>query len=341
MGILFPGLKMDKKKSAIRAGAVFVVALAAGHLVQTLNAEKAAGPAVNPTSIEQVSAGKEPSPPATAAPAPAAIAAAPAPAEKDTLLAALPDAGIPEAAAPKETLAALTEPVLPEPVAPVQTPAAKDCAVSLALTASPQAMISVAVTAPCRAGERIVLRHAGLAVAESIPESGVLELDLPALNTEGEVSVLFADATMSRDAVPVPDAASLHRFAVQWMADDAFQLHALEKGADYGQPGHVWAETPVSMDGGYLMALGNPALDLPMMAEVYTWPAGGISADISVEAVVTELSCGRELLGETLQSKDGSVTVTDLTLAMPECDALGDILVLKNPGQDVTLAAKN
>ena len=47
------------------------------------------------------------------------------------------------------------------------------------------------------------------------------------------------------------------------------------------------------------------------------------------------------MLGEVLESKAGTVTSTELTLAMPECDALGDILVLKNPGQDVTLAAVN
>jgi hypothetical protein len=203
-------------------------------------------------------------------------------------------------------------------------------------------MISVTLTAPCRAGERVVLRHAGLAVAEMLPADGKLVLDLPALNEKGEISVLFPDAEIARSAIAVPEALTVKRFGVQWMADDAFQLHVLEAGADYNQPGHVWADAPVSANGGYLMALGNPTLDLPMMAAVYTWPANAaIPADIMIESVVTDMTCGRELLGETIALQGGTVTLTDLTLAMPECDALGDILVLKNPGLDVTLTASN
>jgi hypothetical protein len=63
---------MNKKKSAIRAGAVLVVALAAGHLVQTMNAGKSIAAAEKPKAIEQVSAGPE----AAAAPAPTLPASA-------------------------------------------------------------------------------------------------------------------------------------------------------------------------------------------------------------------------------------------------------------------------
>ena len=124
------------------------------------------------------------------------------------------------------------------------------------------------------------------------------------------------------------------------LADDTFQLHAFEKGAGYGQPGDVWSGAPVSPDGGYLVSLGDPGLDIPMLAEVYTFPTD-IPADLTIEATVTETTCGRELLGEVLQAQAGKVTVNELTLAMPDCDALGDILVLKNPGRDTTLATVN
>mgnify|MGYP006147623581 CR=1 FL=1 len=59
-----------------------------------------------------------------------------------------------------------------------------------------------------------------------------------------------------------------------------------------------------------------------------------------VEAAVTEATCGRELLGETLTSRGGAVEVAELTLAMPDCAAAGDILVLKNLVPEMTLAAK-
>ena len=56
---------------------------------------------------------------------------------------------------------------------------------------------------------------------------------------------------------------------------------------------------------------------------------------------MTESTCGRELLGETLSSVAGKVQVTDLTVAMPECDAVGDYLVLKNLVPDLNIASAN
>ncbi len=356
---------MNRKKSLIRGGAVLVVALAAGHLVQTMNESKLAHAPAKPKEIEQVSAGAKPAPavsepalpttaglggaPATPDPAPALSVAKADPAAPDApVLAALPEAPAMQPdpllpAAPTKDPAPADVAAVGEVPAPAATPApvaTKDCPVDLSLTAAPQAMIGVTLTAPCRAGERVVLRHAGLAVAEQIPAGGTLQLDLPALAAKGDVSALFPDAEVARAAVAVPDAAAVQRFAVQWMADDAFQLHAMENGADYGQPGHVSTAAPVSANGGYMVALGNPSLDLPMMAEVYTWPADpAVTAEVVIESAVTEATCGRELLGETIALQAGTVTVKDLTLAMPGCEALGDILVLKNPGQDVTLAA--
>ncbi len=238
-------------------------------------------------------------------------------------------------------MTAAADPAVETPplAAPAATP---DCTPQLALQAAPQAMIALTLTAPCHADQRVILRHAGLAVAERLDATGTLSIDLPALSPSGEVSVLFTDATIARDAVPVPDATRLQRFAVQWMADDSFQLHALEGGAGYGDPGHVSAVQPVSPNGGYLVSLGDPTLDLPMMAEVYTWPADTtVTVAPSVEAVVTDATCARELLGETIHAVGGKTTVKDLTLAMPDCDALGDILVLNNLVPDVTLAAAN
>jgi hypothetical protein len=371
------GAEMNRKKSLIRGGAVLAVALAAGHLVQTMNSGRVAEAPAQPKQIEQVSAGAKAAPPvsdpvlpstaslggagtAPATPDPAApglTVTEVAPAPSDAILpAALPEPVPPLAepilpALPSKDTGAEAEPPVdmaavkdaPEAAAPDAMPVAtKDCAVDLALSPAPQATIGVRLTAPCRAGERVVLRHAGLVVAEEIPASGTLDLDLPALKASGEVSALFPDAEVARAAVAIPDAGAVKRFAVQWMADDAFQLHAMENGADYGQPGHVSADTPVSANGGYMMALGNPTLDLPMMAQVYTWPAdAAVVADVVIESAVTETTCGRELLGETISVQAGTVTVKDLTLAMPGCDAVGDILVLKNPGQDVTLAATN
>lgn len=336
---------MNRKRSLIRAGAVLGVALAAGHLVQkTMMEPRATAEAPRPENITPVAADAT-VPVNPLLPAGAALGqdtVVPAPASE---VAAKPEVVAPVAPPPAPVTAALTPeiPAVPKP-APVVTPApvveAVSCAPSLSLAAAPQAMIEVTVTAACDAGARVVLRHAGLTVAETLDDQGKLLIDLPALEATGEVSVLFPTADILQDAVAVPGVDKLRRFAVQWMAADAFQLHAMENGAAYGQPGDVNAQNPVSPSGGYLVSLGNPALDLPMMASVYTWPPGVTSRPV-IEAAVTDLTCGREILGQTLLSDKGGVTITDLTLAMPECDALGDILVLNNLVPETTLAAAN
>ena len=94
-----------------------------------------------------------------------------------------------------------------------------------------------------------------------------------------------------------------------------------------------------SDDGGFLQILGDPAAPMPLLAEVYTYPAGKTPVEMVVESAVTDKTCGRELLAEIIAVQGGEVDVTDLTLAMPDCSAVGDFLVLNNLAQDMTLAA--
>lgn len=313
---------MDMKRSLLRAGAVLFVALAAGHLAQNLAAsrhEKAQAAAAAPKKIEKVSAGPQTAPAPQLEPAALTVETPRLPP-----LVLLP--GLPGLAPPD----------------PPEAGAARDCTPHLALTAAPRGMIALTLDAPCAAGQRVVLRHAGLALAERLDASGRLALDLPALDAAGEVSVLFADASSTAAHATLPDTPLPRRFAVQWMAEDSFQLRAVEGGQSYGDPANVSTEAPVSAHGGYLVTLGDPTLDLPMLAQIYTWPADpALTADPVIEAVVTPATCDRTLLGETIQSQDGKATVTGLTVAMPGCDALGDILVLNNLAGNVTLAAQN
>ncbi len=125
-------------------------------------------------------------------------------------------------------------------------------------------------------------------------------------------------------------------------------MNAFENGADYGDAGHVSSNNPhtpltgVPPAGGYVTMLGDDAVMMPMLAEIYTFPAGGTAnADVVVEAIVTDATCGRTLRGETVMTLAGKANVTELTLAMPDCDGVGDILVLKNLVTDLTIAAAN
>ncbi|MDR7124208.1 hypothetical protein [Pseudotabrizicola sp. 4114] len=314
------------------------IALGAGHYVQEKAGDRAtaepldmivsdvvpvaAGPAdvtLTPTIIEP------PALPVDAAP----IVKVPAP---------VTDAP-PERFAAADPAADLVKEAQPMP-APAMAPP-PDCTVRMDLLPQPDAMIGLSLLAPCHADQRVVLKHAGLAVTARTSASGALIAALPALTAVAEVEVILTGGEKVRASVPMPDFAGVQRFAVQWQDADAFQLHAFENGAGYNQPGHISAAyTGTSGESGVVTLLGDGAVNLPLLAEVYTFgPAQ--KTELVLEAEVTENTCGREILGEAILATGGSVEITDLTLSMPDCDAVGDILVLKNLLQDMTLAIAN
>ena len=237
--------------------------------------------------------------------------------------------------------AAMVVPRLPLAPPVILAPAKTDCTVRLDLALVPGAMIGVTLLAPCAPNARVVLQHEGLAVTGLTTATGSLITTLPALTTEAQVTAVLADGSKAKTELIVPDAADFRRFGVQWQGDDAFQVMAYENGADFGAKGHIYGLQPgtASDAGGFLQVLGNPAAPMPLIAEVYTYPKGRAPVDMVVESAVTAKTCGRELLGETLMAAEGKVTVNDLTLAMPDCAAIGDFLVLNNLAQDMTLAA--
>lgn len=335
-------MQFDRKRLA-RVVAVIAVALAAGHLVQSMGNKRPPQQAKveTPEARPIVTLAGEPNQIVTLAAGPQEVAVA--------TLAPVPP--LPDAAMVPLTAAAPAAPELPlaDP-APSKAlveavPAADPCPVTLELTAEPGAMIGILLLSPCHPSERVVLRHAGLAVTGQTTATGSLFTALPALEVAASVEVMFPTGEKVAAGISVPDLARLRRFGVQWQADDAFQINAFEGGARYGEPGHVSAAkpnaTPIGMDpgtGGFLSLLGDPTTELPLLAEIYTFPVTD-SADVVIEVAVTPATCGRELLGETLASVAGRVEVTDLTLAMPECDAIGDFLVLNNLVPDMKIAA--
>ncbi|MDT8857683.1 hypothetical protein RNZ50_22075 [Paracoccaceae bacterium Fryx2] len=316
---------MQLTRKIALASATLAVALGAGHLMQ--------GGADRPVRVAAVQE-----------PVPVAITPLAGEAQPEIRLPDLPaspslpaPALLPTvAAAPPVTLTLPEDEGVPAPLGAV----ADACPVQLDLVPQPGAMLGLTLLAPCRAGERVVLRHAGLAVTAQTSATGALFLTLPAMDREARVSILFGDGVTADAEIAVPDLAGMRRFAVQWLDRDASQLHAFEGAADYGTPGHIAAATPGKPGaGGFLTLLGDAGVTLPMQAEVFTLPRHS-DARIVIEAAVTEATCGRDLLGETLISSAGRTEVTELTVAMPDCSAIGDILVLKNLVPDLKIAAK-
>ncbi len=368
---------MEMKRRIALVTAIAAVAIGSGHLVQS-SADKRqvavveAENAKKPKAVVQLAAGAAAAPetpkaskaddgavlaakPAVPVTPPIAVATyADAPTYSPIVLASV----LPQSPASAEKEPAALPPVIvakPEPgiVAPAMKPLAEPavevadkCTISLDLMAEPLAMIGLSLVAPCHPNERIVMRHAGLAITGRTTATGSISTAMPALESAGTISVLFADGTKADATIDMPEVTALTRFVVQWQADDAFQVHAFENGAEYGQPGHVsaadtQAPNPIAPSrGGFLLVLGDSTVDLPLLAEVYTYPKNTtVTPEVLVEAAVTATTCGRDLLGETLVSTEGSVIATDLMVAMPDCTAIGDFLVLKNVVPGMTLAA--
>jgi hypothetical protein len=360
---------MDRKRRLALIFATVGIALGAGHIVQEGSAgtPRIATAALTPTAATPVSAQPEKAAPVVQAQAPLIVAtpepeaaavvlaekplAVAAPEQEATAIATPADKPmIAVAPAPKATpapvvLAALTDPVATTPT-PATAPVAEACPITLDLVPEANAMIGIVLAAPCAPDTRVVLRHAGLAITAKTSMTGSLFMSLPALDARGEVSATLRGEPAVENAVAIPDLAGLRRFGVQWQDADAFQLHAFENGAAFGAPGHVSAaaaQMPKAGDtanAGFMTVLGETKVSLPMLAEVYTFPATG-TLEIVVEAAITAKTCGRELLGETLTSTGGTVVTMDVTLATPDCTAIGDILVLNNLVADLTMASAN
>ena len=247
-------------------------------------------------------------------------------------------------------VAALSAP--PEELAPPTVPTADmSPACEMVATARPTAgaMVELGFIAPCLPNERVTVHHNGMLFTETTSENGTLRLKVPALSAEAVFILAFANGEGAVAQTTVEDIGDYDRSVLQWKGNTGFQIHAREFGADYGAPGHVWAEAPGDIvaaivgDGGVLTRHGDTSASDPLLAEVYTFPratngqAGSIA--ISVEAEVTQANCGQEIEAQSLELlADGLIRTQNLILPVPDCDSTGSFLVLNNLLQDLKVA---
>lgn len=318
------------KQRIVRVAAIMAVAGVTGFVMQSQDKGQSAG-----SQGPRIAAAVDP-----AAPAFAGAAALPLPRP------VLPDPGQTAELSPPVTEPA---PVVAEPAAqvvvtdpaPQVAEAEPACSDDMVLIAQPGAMIDLGLLAACRPDQRITIRHGGLVVTGQTSAAGTLIASIPALSDPAEITLAFADGTQVSQAIAVPDLARFERFGVQWMEGDAFQLHAFirQSGAEvFGDS----AARP-TVEGGFLSQLGDSTTQRPLLAEVYTYPAGvralSDEVDLTIESAVTTATCGREILGETIQLSAGHITLRDLVIEMPGCEAVGEYVVLPNPVAPEKLAS--
>ena len=228
--------------------------------------------------------------------------------------------------------------------------AAPDCTVRLTAEPRAGAMVALSLRAPCYASEQVTIHHQGLMFTEFTGPEGQLAIDVPALAEKALFIAAFDNDDGATAIAEVPALPFYDRVALQWPGDSGLQLHAREFGADYFSEGHVWAAATGDMGrtakgvGGFLTRLGNPDTLTPRMAEIYSFPAGAArktgAVAVSVEAELTDANCGNAVEAQTLELRgEAGLQVHDLSLEMPDCDSVGDFLVLKNLIEDLKIAS--
>lgn len=330
-------MPLDRKIKIVATGcATLALALAAGHIMQKqaglqepapqMPAERAfavqdSQDAVELTGITLTSA------------VPSAPAEAMAPVDLPT---------------PQVQLAALD--VVPAPDLPAEEPApAFACDYGLTATAAAAAMVTLEVSVPCMPNERFTLHHNGMMFTDATDATGARTLSVPALSEKPVFILAFANGEGAVASTEVTSFDYYDRVVVQWKGQSGLQLHALEYQADYDSEGHVWhgAERDPSAaatgTGGFMTRLGAEKMGEAQIAEIYTFPTGLAPRDgevaLSLEAEVTAANCGRDIDAQSIQISVGNTPrVQDLTLAMPDCNAAGDFLVLKNLLNDLKIA---
>ncbi|MCW8842994.1 MAG: translocase, partial [Rhodobacteraceae bacterium] len=225
------------------------------------------------------------------------------------------------------------------------------CDVTLRAEPLPAALVALQLTAPCLTGERVVVHHGALKFAEVIGPDGSLVVEVPALSEQATFVAVLANGDGAMAKIEVPSLQFYDRVAVHWQGQAGLELHAREYGASYDSDGHVWREAKrdvtavVEGQQGFLTQLGDGALPNPLMAEVYTFPSGYSKEDgevlMSIEAEVSRENCGKTISAESIEIRVSGVEETHrLSLEMPKCDAVGELLVLKNLLQNLKIAGK-
>ena len=199
--------------------------------------------------------------------------------------------------------------------------------------------------APCLPDARLTLHHNGLMFTVVTDAEGALTLRAPALTASAVFIAAFPNGEGAVAQATVPEAGARDRVALQWRGETGLHLHAFEGDARHGAPGHVWAGAPRApeADGGFLMRLGAPDMADARVAEVYTFPveppSGGVA--LTIEAEVTEATCGRDIAADTLALRGGTAAPPrEVAMFMPDCSAVGDFLVLKTLFDDRKIAAE-
>lgn len=235
----------------------------------------------------------------------------------------------------------------PQPRAPAPAVPKPACDISANAIGTEDGLVTLSLSAPCLPNERVKIHHSGMQFTEATDDGGQIELSVPALSANAVFLFEFVGGQIATAQTAVDSLHGIRRVALQWQGDAGFELHAREFGAGYDENGHVWRQTLAEGHDslGYMTQLGDPLVDQAYVAEIYSFPTSADGAtgeiDLTVEAVVTARNCGLEISAQSIAlGLNGSLETQDLTMNVPDCDAIGDYLVLNNALESMKIAAR-
>lgn len=216
------------------------------------------------------------------------------------------------------------------------------CDRTLTLTPLPGALIEARVEAPCDAGVRLELSHAGLRFAIETGADGQAAARVPALMPAATIEAAFADGTVISAQTSIPEATEYERVALVADGWAGLTLRAAESASWRGDPGDE-AVTAASSSGEKIVRLGDADIEAPLLAEVYTVPTGRFGSlgrvRLHVEAILSPANCARDVGAEVVRSSGGVRPVpVPLRLSLPACDVEGGILVVDLPAPGLRMA---
>jgi hypothetical protein len=314
-----------RDKGLATAVATLLAAFATAHLMQfglsagrAISREEQASPMGIATFVAWRNGASPVTPPATpslAAPDPVA-----APLDQPDARSPQPDAAIPEAVSDARA-----------------SGFGLSCDRTLTLLPLPGALVEARVDAPCDPGIRVEVSHAGLRFAVGLDSDGRAVTPVPVLTPDATVYVALADGTVLSARASVPEAADQDRVALVAEGWAGLMLHAAAGVSWRGE------ETLSAPGGGPILRLGDPGIEAPLLAQVYTAPVGRLGSlgavGLRVEAALTPANCARDVSAEVIRSSRGVLPApVSLRLSLPACDADGGLLVVAMPTPGLRLA---
>lgn len=198
------------------------------------------------------------------------------------------------------------------------------CDQTMTLTPRPGGMLDLVISAPCKPGAMVEVRHAGLVFDVTLSNTGKQQVTVPALEFQARIDTVFADGGQLSAKAVVPELVDYARIAVGWDTAAATFRGTAPRGLQV-------EELTLGDANGRNVQILSYHIDPERRSGVIR---------LTVQKAVTAQNCASAQRADVVRHLPGQpVTRYGLRLAGPGCDRVGDNLVLNNILPDLKLAA--